>query len=156
MMLDLTLTVNGTRRTIEAEPRMTLLEVLREGLLLTGTKEACGVGECGSCMVLMDGEPTPSCLVLVTDADGRTIETVEGLASEGVLDAVQRAFVETGAFQCGFCTPGMVVTAKALLRDRPNASPEEIKQSLSGVLCRCGSYTRVMKAFDILTGRRTS
>jgi carbon-monoxide dehydrogenase small subunit len=155
MMFHLNLTVNGTRRTIEAEPRKTLLEVLREGLLLTGTKEACGVGECGSCMVLMDGEPTPSCLVLAADAAGRAIETVEGLADDGALDAVQRAFVETGAFQCGFCTPGMVITAKALLRDRPNATPDEIKQSLSGVLCRCGSYTRIMKAFDVLAGRST-
>ncbi len=156
MMFHLNLTVNGTRRTIEAEPRKTLLEVLREGLLLTGTKEACGVGECGSCMVLMDGEPTPSCLVLAADAAGRTIETVEGLASDGALDEVQQAFVEAGALQCGFCTPGMVVTAKALLRDHPNAAPDEIKQALSGVLCRCGSYTKIMSAFDILTGRSAS
>ncbi len=156
MMFHLNLTVNGTRRTIEAEPRKTLLEVLREGLLLTGTKEACGVGECGSCMVLMDGEPTPSCLVLAADAAGRAIETVEGLADDGALDEVQQAFVEAGALQCGFCTPGMVVTAKALLRDRPDATPDEIKQSLSGVLCRCGSYTKVMKAFDLLTGRSAS
>ena len=154
-MFHLDLTVNGTRRTIEAEPRKTLLEVLREGLLLTGTKEACGVGECGSCMVLMDGEPTPSCLVLAGDAAGRTIETVEGLADDGTLDEVQQAFVEAGALQCGFCTPGMVVAAKALMRDRPNATADEIKQSLSGILCRCGSYTRVMKAFDLLTGRST-
>ena len=154
-MFHLDLTVNGTRRTIEAEPRKTLLEVLREGLLLTGTKEACGVGECGSCMVLMDGEPTPSCLVLAADAAGRTIETVEGLACDGALAEVQQAFVEAGALQCGFCTPGMVVAAKALMRDRPNATADEIKQSLSGILCRCGSYTRVMKAFDLLTGRST-
>ena len=154
-MFHLDLTVNGTRRTIEAEPRKTLLEVLREGLLLTGTKEACGVGECGSCMVLMDGEPTPSCLVLAGDAAGRTIETVEGLADDGTLDEVQQAFVEAGALQCGFCTPGMVVAAKALMRNRPNATADEIKQSLSGILCRCGSYTRVMKAFDLLTGRST-
>ena len=155
MILHLDLTLNGTRRTIEAEPRKTLLEVLREGLLLTGTKEACGVGECGSCMVLMDGEPTPSCLVLAADAAGRAIETVEGLADDGALDEVQQAFVEAGALQCGFCTPGMVVAAKALMRDRPNATVDEIKQSLSGILCRCGSYTRVMKAFDLLTGRST-
>lgn len=152
-MFCLDLTVNGTRRTIETEARKTLLEVLREGLLLTGTKEACGVGECGSCMVLIDGDPTPSCLVLAADAAGRTIETVEGLASDGALDEVQQAFVEAGALQCGFCTPGMVVTAKALMHHRPNATTDEIKMALSGVLCRCGSYTKVMKAFDLLTGR---
>lgn len=154
-MVDMEFTINGDPRNIEVEARTTLLELLREGLLLTGTKEACGVGECGSCMVLVDGEPTPSCLVLAVDADGRVIQTVESLASEGVLDDVQRAFVEAGAFQCGFCTPGMIITAEALLRDRPEATPDEIKQSLSGVLCRCGSYSKVMKAFDILTGRST-
>jgi carbon-monoxide dehydrogenase small subunit len=104
-------------------------------------------------MVLIDGEPTPSCLVLAADADGRTIETVEGFASDGRLDEVQRAFVEAGAFQCGFCTPGMVVTAEALVRNQPDADPDEIKQALSGVLCRCGSYTKIMKAFEVLTGR---
>jgi carbon-monoxide dehydrogenase small subunit len=152
-MIELNFTVNGNARLVQVEGRMTLLEVLREALFLTGTKEACGVGECGSCMVLMDGEPTPSCLVLAVDAERSAIETVEGLACDGVLDEVQRAFVETGAFQCGFCTPGMILTAKALLRDRPEATPDEIKQSLSGVLCRCGSYTKVMEAFDLLTGR---
>jgi carbon-monoxide dehydrogenase small subunit len=152
-MVDLDFTVNGNLHTIEVEARTTLLEVLRETLLLTGTKEACGVGECGSCMVLMDGEPTPSCLVLAVDADHRSIETVESLASDGVLNDVQTAFVEAGALQCGFCTPGMIVTAEALLRDHPEATPDAIKQYLSGVLCRCGSYTKVMKAFDVLTGR---
>lgn len=154
-MIELLLTVNGTPRTIEVEVRTTLLEVLREGLLLTGTKEACGVGECGSCMILLDGEPMPSCLVLAADADRCNVETVEGLASDGVLDEIQRAFVDTGAFQCGFCTPGMLVAAKALLRDHPDATPGEIKQGLSGVLCRCGSYTKIMKAFEVLTGRKT-
>ena len=155
MMIELMLTVNGTPRAIEVGVATTLLEVLREELLLTGTKEACGVGECGSCMVLMEGEPTPSCLVLAADANRHTIETVEGLAIDGVLDEIQQAFVDAGAFQCGFCTPGMVVTAKALLRDHPDATSDEIKQGLSGVLCRCGSYTKIMKAFEVLTGRST-
>ncbi len=155
MMFDLNLTVNGTPRVVETEVRATLLEVLREDLLLTGTKEACGVGECGSCMVLIDGEPTPSCLVLGVDAAGHTIETIEGLASDGVLDEVQQAFVDAGAFQCGFCTPGMVVTARALLREHPHATVEEIEQSLSGVLCRCGAYTKIMEACKVLTGRST-
>ncbi|MCJ7726552.1 MAG: 2Fe-2S iron-sulfur cluster-binding protein, partial [Acidimicrobiia bacterium] len=125
--MEVTFTVNGRLRTIEVEARTTLLEAIRESLLLTGTKEACGVGECGNCMVLMDGEPTPTCLVLAPDARGRDIVTIEGLAADGTLDVVQAAFLAAGAFQCGFCTPGMVVTAKALLRDRPEADPEEIK-----------------------------
>ncbi|MFH2071549.1 MAG: (2Fe-2S)-binding protein [Actinomycetota bacterium] len=149
----LTATVNGRARTFEVEARSTLLEVIRESLLLTGAKEACGVGECGNCMVLLDGEPTPSCLVLAPDAEGREIVTVEGLAPEGALDEVQAAFLEAGAFQCGFCTPGMVITAGALLRDQPNAAASEIKQALAGVLCRCGSYTKVMKAMEKLAGR---
>lgn len=147
--------VNGKPRTIDVEARTTLLEAIRESLLLTGTKEACGVGECGNCMVLMDGEPTPTCLVLAPDARGRDIVTVEGLAADGTLDEVQAAFLAAGAFQCGFCTPGMVVTAKALLRDRPAASAGEIKAALSGVLCRCGSYPKIMKAIEALTGRGT-
>jgi carbon-monoxide dehydrogenase small subunit len=147
--------VNGKRRIEIVEARTTLLEVLRESLLLTGTKEACGIGECGNCMVLVDGDPVPSCLVLAPDANGREIETVEGLAADGELDAVQQAFVDAGAFQCGFCTPGMVVTAKALLRDNPRPEADEIKQALSGVLCRCGTYTKIMTAFEALTGRST-
>jgi carbon-monoxide dehydrogenase small subunit len=154
-MLDLTVTVNGTAHTIRIEPRTTLLELLREVLRLTGTKEACGVGECGNCMVLIEGEATPSCLVLAADADGRSIETIEGFAADGALDNVQRAFVEAGAFQCGFCTPGMVVTAEALLRANPHPGPDEIKQALSGVLCRCGSYPRVLEAIDLASGRGT-
>ena len=152
-MLRLSFTLNGIDRTVEVEARSTLVEVLRETFFLTGTKEACGVGECGSCMVLIDGEATPSCLVLIPDVAGRTVETIEGLASDGVLDAVQTAFVEAGAFQCGFCTPGMVVAAEALLRHSPGAAPDEITQALSGVLCRCGSYPRVLEAFGNLTGR---
>ena len=154
-MRELTFTVNGKRRLEAVAARTTLLEVLRESLLLTGTKEACGVGECGNCMVLLDGDPVPSCLVLAADADGCEVETIEGLATDGELDEIQQAFVAAGAFQCGFCTPGMVVTAKALLRERPGAGPEEIKQALSGVLCRCGAYTKIMKAFEALTARST-
>ena len=152
-MINLSLKVNGETRSVEVEPRTTLLELLREMLLLTGTKEACGIGECGNCMILMDDEPVPSCLVLAVDADGRSIVTVEGLAPDGQLDEVQAAFHESGAFQCGFCTPGMVITTKALLQAHPDAGPEHVKQALSGVLCRCGSYTRILKAIDTLTGR---
>ncbi len=149
----LTMTVNGRSRTFEVEGRSTLLEVIRESLLLTGAKEACGVGECGNCMVLMDGAPTPACLVLAPDAEGRDVITVEGLAGDGGLDDVQAAFLEAGAFQCGFCTPGMAITAEALLRDHPAAAADEIKQALAGVLCRCGSYTKIMEAMEMLVGR---
>jgi len=152
-MINLSLEVNGKPRSVEVEPRTTLLELLREILLLTGVKEACGIGECGNCMVLMDDEPVPSCLVLAADAEGRSIVTVEGLAADGQLDEVQAAFVEAGAFQCGFCTPGMVITTKALLQAHPDAGPEDVKHALSGVLCRCGSYTKILKAIDTLTGR---
>ena len=152
-MLRLTFTLNGRRRTVSVEGRTTLLEVLRESFLLTGSKEACGVGECGNCMVLVDEQATPSCLVLAADARDRDVVTIEGIAADGTLDVVQQAFIDAGAFQCGFCTPGMVITAKALLDENPAAEPEEIKQELSGVLCRCGSYTKIMAAFDALTGR---
>jgi len=152
-MISLSLEVNGKTRSVEVEPRTTLLELLREMLLLTGAKEACGIGECGNCMVLMNGEPVPSCLVLAADAGGRSIVTVEGLAADGQLDEVQAAFIEAGAFQCGFCTPGMVITTKALLQAHPDAGPEDVKQALSGVLCRCGSYTKILKAVDTLTER---
>jgi len=151
--MELTFTVNGKPRTVEVGAHVTLLEAIRESLLLTGTKEACGVGECGNCMVLLDGEPTPTCLVLAPDADGREIVTVEGLAVDGELDEVQAAFLETGAFQCGFCTPGMVITARALLTDHPAAGADEITKALAGVLCRCGSYSKIMEAMEKLTGR---
>jgi carbon-monoxide dehydrogenase small subunit len=121
-------------------------EVLRESLLLTGAKEGCGVGECGTCLVLADGEPVPSCLVLAADAAGRDIETVEGLAADGGVGPLQAAFVETAALQCGFCTPGMIVAAEALLRANPRPEAAEVRRALAGVLCRCGSYPKVLEA----------
>lgn len=145
-MIPLTLTVNGIRHDVEAEPSATLLELLREGLHLTGAKEGCGVGECGVCLVLVDGEPVTSCLVLAADAEGRDVETIEGLARDGALDAVQAAFVEHGAIQCGYCTPAMVLAAEALLRRSPQPDPAETAEALAGVLCRCGSYPKVLEA----------
>lgn len=145
-MIPLTLTVNGTRHDVEAEPSTTLLELLREVLHLTGAKEGCGVGECGTCLVLVDGEPVTSCLVLAADAEGRDVETIEGLATDGALDAVQAAFVEHGAIQCGYCTPAMVLAAEALLRRSPQPDPAETAEALAGVLCRCGSYPKVLEA----------
>ncbi len=145
-MIGVDLTVNGERHQIDVDPRLTLLEVLRENLLLTGTKEGCGVGECGTCVVLVDGEPITSCLVLAGDADGVTIETVEGLASDGELNEVQQAFVKTGAFQCGFCTPAMVLTVTALLRNDDQPDVEDVKKALGGILCRCGAYPKILEA----------
>ncbi|MFV1960248.1 MAG: (2Fe-2S)-binding protein [Acidimicrobiia bacterium] len=145
-MIGVDLTVNGERYQIDVDPRLTLLEVLRENLLLTGTKEGCGVGECGTCVVLVDGEPITSCLVLAGDADGVTIETVEGLASDGELNEVQQAFVKTGAFQCGFCTPAMVLTVTALLRNDDQPDVEDVKKALGGILCRCGAYPKILEA----------
>ena len=128
------------------------MPVLRESLVLTGTKEACGVGECGACVVLLDGVPVTSCLVMGADADGREIETVEGLAKTGELNEIQEAFVEHGAFQCGFCTPGMVLTATALMRDGSSPNVEETKKALAGILCRCGAYPKILEAVVEVTG----
>ncbi|MDJ0498491.1 MAG: (2Fe-2S)-binding protein [Acidimicrobiia bacterium] len=152
MMITVKLTVNGKLRQVHVEPRLTLLEVLREELLLTGTKEGCGVGECGTCVVLHDGEPVTSCLVLAGDADGAEIETIEGLAEDGELTAVQRAFVKTGALQCGFCTPAMVLTTTALFRKNDQPAIEDVKNALGGVLCRCGVYPKLLEAVTEIKG----
>lgn len=151
-MIQIELTINGEQHQIVIHPRLTLLEVLRENLLLSGTKEACGVGECGTCVVLADGEPITSCLVLAADARGVAIETVEGLAVDGELSEVQQAFVDTGAFQCGFCTPAMVLTATAMLRDGAKPDAEEVKRTLGGILCRCGAYPKILEAVAQVTG----
>jgi aerobic-type carbon monoxide dehydrogenase small subunit (CoxS/CutS family) len=151
-MITIKVIVNGGTHRISVDPRLTLLEVLRERFLLTGTKEACGVGECGSCVVLADGEPVTSCLVLVGDADGVNIETIEGLASDGELNDVQNAFVKTGAFQCGFCTPAMVLTITALLREDDQPDVEDVKQALGGILCRCGAYPKILEALAEIRG----
>jgi carbon-monoxide dehydrogenase small subunit len=154
-MIDLNLIVNGDEQQVAVDPRLTLLEVLRENLLLTGTKEGCGVGECGTCVVLADGEPVTSCLILAGDADGVHIETIEGLASEGELSDVQHAFVETGAFQCGFCTPAMVLAATALFRRDSQPDVEAVKKELGGILCRCGAYPKILEAAAEIKGVRT-
>lgn len=155
MTIGISFTVNGKSRQVDVDPHLTLTEILREDLLLTGTKEACGVGECGACVVMIDGEPITSCLVLAGDVDGHEIETVEGLASDGQLSAIQQAFVEKGALQCGFCTPAMVVTATALLRRDETPEVEEIMRELSGILCRCGAYPKILEAVtEVGRGRR--
>lgn len=154
-MITLNLVVNGHTREIAVDPRLTLLEVLRENLLLTGTKEGCGVGECGTCVVLADGEPVTSCLVLAGDADGAIIETVEGLAEDGELSDVQQAFIDTGAFQCGFCTPAMVLTATAMFRRDDEPEVEDVKKALGGILCRCGAYPKILEAVAEIKGVST-
>ena len=146
MKVPIDLTVNGERYELEVEPRETLVELLRERLHLTGTKEGCGIGDCGTCIVLVEGAPVNSCLVLAVDMNGRQVLTIEGLAGEGGLHPLQESFLEKGAVQCGFCTPAMVMSGKALLDRDPGAGEEEIKRALSGVLCRCGSYKKIVEA----------
>lgn len=147
------LTVNGQEVGADVPAQWTLLQLLRDGLGLTGTKEGCGEGSCGACTVLVDGRLARACLALAVRAAGRAVTTVEGLAAEGALSPVQEAFVRHGAIQCGFCTPGLVVTATALLAEHPHATDEEIREFLSGNFCRCGGYTLILNAVRSLAGR---
>jgi carbon-monoxide dehydrogenase small subunit len=139
-------TVNGVKEYLDVPPNLTLLQMLREELALTGTKNGCAAGECGACTVLMDGEPVNSCMVLAVEADGAEIVTVEGLAHDSQLDLLQQTFVEAGAVQCGFCTPGMLISARALLDRNPDPTEEQIRVALVGNLCRCTGYTRIVQA----------
>ncbi|MCJ7824726.1 MAG: (2Fe-2S)-binding protein [Anaerolineales bacterium] len=141
-------TINGVAETGEVPSNMTLLTFLREQLNLTGVKSGCDAGECGACTVLMDGEPVNSCLVLAAEADGANIRTVEGLASDGQLDPLQKAFIELSGTQCGFCTPGILIQARALLDRNPDPTVDEIKNALRGNLCRCTGYTRIVEAIQ--------
>jgi len=144
--LSITMTVNGRRRTVDVEVHHTLLDVLRDDLQLTGTKECCLVGECGACTVMLNGRTVDSCLVLAVEADGGEITTVEGLSQGGDLSALQRAFLEKGAVQCGFCTPGQLISAHALLKENPHPSVPEIQEALAGNLCRCACYEQLTDA----------
>jgi len=139
-------TVNGVKEYLDVPSNLTLLQMLRERLAITGTKNGCAAGECGACTVLMDGEPVNSCMVLAVEADGVEVVTVEGLAHDGQLDVVQQAFVEEGAVQCGFCTPGVLISARALLDRNPSPTEGEIREALVGNLCRCTGYTRIVRA----------
>jgi carbon-monoxide dehydrogenase small subunit len=143
---EIQLEVNGNPYSVSVLPQRTLLEVLREDLGLTGTKEGCSEGECGVCTVLLDGVPVRSCLLLAVDVRGRKITTIEGLSKNGKLHPIQNAFIEHGAIQCGFCTPGMILSAKALLDEKPSPTEEEIRVALSGNLCRCTGYVKIFKA----------
>jgi aerobic-type carbon monoxide dehydrogenase small subunit (CoxS/CutS family) len=151
----LQLKVNGEAREVLTETSKTLLEVLREDLDLTGTKHGCELGECGLCTVLMAGEPVLSCLILGVEAEGAEIVTVEGMAERGEVDPLQKAFIATGATQCGYCIPAMLLTAKALLQRNPHPTREEIGEALSGNLCRCTGYTKIIDAVELAARSET-
>jgi carbon-monoxide dehydrogenase small subunit len=144
----ITVTVNGARERLDVPSAMTLLQMLREKLALTGTKNGCEAGECGACTVLVDGEPVNSCMMLAVEANGREVLTVEGLVPEGQLGPLQEAFVEHNAVQCGFCTPGMLMSAHALIKRNPHPTEDEIKEALVGNLCRCTGYVRIVDAIQ--------
>jgi carbon-monoxide dehydrogenase small subunit len=145
--------VNGEQFQITYAGHKTLLEVLREDLALTGTKHGCELGECGTCTVLIDGEPQLSCLVLAQGCQQHPIETVEGMATGATLHPLQTAFIEVGAAQCGYCTPGILLTAKALLQEKPAPSRQEIKDALAGNLCRCTGYIKIYEAIELAAAR---
>ncbi|MCS6903495.1 MAG: (2Fe-2S)-binding protein [Candidatus Bipolaricaulota bacterium] len=140
------LIVNGETHELLVEPRRTLLNALRKDLGLTGTKKACDEGTCGACTVLLDGKPIYACMALALECEGKTIETIEGLARNGKLHPIQEAFIEEDALQCGFCTPGQIISVKALLDENPKPTLEDVKRALAGNLCRCGAYPKIFKA----------
>jgi carbon-monoxide dehydrogenase small subunit len=147
------LKVNGDIHEVLISPNQTLLEVLREKVGLTGTKRGCDLGACGACTVLLDGEAYLSCLMLAVDAVGKDIVTIEGLSETGDLHPVQKSFVEVGGLQCGFCTPGIIMTAKAILDEEPNPTEESVKKKMAGNLCRCTGYKKVVEAVTNASGR---
>jgi carbon-monoxide dehydrogenase small subunit len=157
-LIPLTLTVNSITYAINVESHLTLVELLRDKLGLTGTKKSCNEGECGACTVLMEGKPVASCLVLALDAQNRNIITIEGLADGEKLHPIQEAFVKNGGIQCGFCTPGMIMSAKALLDENPVPTPTEVRTAISGNLCRCTGYQQivdsVMEAAKAMGGKK--
>lgn len=153
MKYPLTLKVNDDVYQLEVRPNRTLLDVIREECGLTGTKQGCGNGECGACTVLLDGEPVNSCLVLALQANGKNVTTIEGLSQRGKLHPIQEAFIARGAVQCGFCTPGMVLSVKALLDKNPNPQEPEIRQALTGNFCRCTGYQKIVEAVQSLANR---
>ncbi|SMB99507.1 carbon-monoxide dehydrogenase small subunit [Thermanaeromonas toyohensis ToBE] len=148
MLKKISFVVNGKQETLEVDVRESLLEVLRNRLGYTGVKKGCGVGECGACTVLIDGIPIDSCIYLAVWAQGKNIVTIEGIAKNGELSKVQKAFIEEGAIQCGFCTPGYILTATALVESGKKYTREEIKRELSGHLCRCTGYQNIIKAVE--------
>ena len=152
-MQEFHITVNGMEHTICAEPNTILLNVLRDQLDLTGAKCGCGTGDCGACTVIMDGEAVRSCIVPMRNADGKSITTIEGLSDGPRLHPLQQAFIDAGAIQCGFCTPGMILSAKALLDKNPSPTEEEIRQAIAPNLCRCTGYARIVAAVQLAAER---
>jgi len=149
----ITLKVNDREYDLVIPVNRTLTQVLRENLRLTGTKQGCSLGDCGSCTVLMDGQPVNSCLVLAVEAEGHEILTIEGLSDEGKLHPIQQAFVEHGSIQCGFCSPGMILSAKALLDKNPTPDKSEIREAISGNLCRCTGYQKIVDAIQAVANK---
>ena len=142
----ITIKVNGETHQLAVRPNLTLLNLIRDKLGLTGTKKGCELGDCGACTVILDGRTVNSCLVLAVEADGKEVITIEGLAQGSILHPLQRAFIQHGAIQCGYCTPGMILSAKALLDKNPRPTEAEVKEAIAGNLCRCTGYTRIVKA----------
>ncbi len=148
-------TLNGDPVEVEIDPHLTLLQLLRDKLELLGTKEGCGMGECGACTVLLDGKTINSCIFPAWEVEGRTVTTIEGLTdAQGNLHPIQKAFVEYGAIQCGFCTPGMVLSAKALLDENPKPTEEEIRNGIAGNLCRCTGYLQIVQAIKAVSNQK--
>lgn len=150
------LQINGETEELDVKPSETLLETMRDQLELTGAKEGCGLGACGSCTVLLNGLPTRSCIVLTAELDGSEVSTIEGLADGSKLDPLQESFMEKGAVQCGFCSPGMILTAKGLLDRNPGATKKEIIRSISSNLCRCTGYKKIVEAVETVSASETS
>jgi aerobic carbon-monoxide dehydrogenase small subunit len=146
--------LNGASVEVSVSPHWTLLRLLREKLGLTGTKEGCGIGECGACTVLIDGAPVHACLVLTPKVEGREVQTIEGLGTRESLHPLQQSFIEHGAVQCGFCTPGMLMSSKALLENNPHPTQEEVKEAISGHLCRCTGYHQIIEAIEATSKTR--
>ena len=145
-MIELRFVLNGARERVSIPPHRTLLELLRDDMQLIGTKEGCGHGECGACTVMLDDQTVNSCLVLAAEVDGKAVTTIEGLRKSDVLHPVQQAFINESGYQCGFCTPGVIMSTKALLETNPNPTEEEIKQALAGNFCRCTGYTKIFES----------
>ena len=144
--MKITITVNGKQRRFDVEPHTLLLNLIRDEMDLTGTKYGCGIGECGACTVLLDGDAVLACMMLAVDADGRGVDTVEGLSDGDKLHPIQQAYLDEGAVQCGFCTPGFIMSTKALLDENPNPTEAEIREYLNGNICRCTGYVNIVKA----------
>ena len=153
MLVDITCTINGRERNLAVEATELLVDTLRLRLGLTGTKKACGTGDCGACTVIVDGEAVRSCILLTASMHGKSITTIEGLGDVSHLHPIQQAFIDAGAVQCGYCTPGMILTAKALLDRQPHPTPEQIREAISGNLCRCTGYVKIEDAIRMAAER---